>query len=141
MSTSIVVDASVALKWVVTEDGSPQATELLTDAGEGSVTLLAPEHFVGEVANGLRKRVSQNVLSAEDARAGLIAIGQLDIEFYGSIELWFRTLDIALTWQVTAYDALYILTALDLDAQLATADRQLAAAARHHHRPAMFIGS
>jgi hypothetical protein len=67
VSRSLVVDASAALKWVVTEPGSEKAASLLDEMTVGAVTLLAPEHLVGEVANGLRKRVAQNVLTVEDA--------------------------------------------------------------------------
>jgi hypothetical protein len=67
LSRSLVVDASVALKWVVTEPGSEEAASLLDELATGTLALLAPEHLVGEVANGLRKRVAQNVLTAKDA--------------------------------------------------------------------------
>jgi predicted nucleic acid-binding protein len=74
LSRSLVVDASVALKWVVTEPGSEEAASLLDDMAAGAIALLAPEHLVGEVANGLRKRVAQNVLTVEDACAALDAV-------------------------------------------------------------------
>ncbi len=73
MSRSVVVDASVALKWVVTEPGSDEAATLLDEMTAGTVALLAPEHLVGEVANGLRKRVAQKILTVEDACAALEA--------------------------------------------------------------------
>jgi predicted nucleic acid-binding protein len=58
---SLVVDASVALKWVVTEPGSVEAAALLDEIAAGVVVLVAPEHLIGEVANGLQKRVAQQV--------------------------------------------------------------------------------
>ncbi|MGH3444137.1 MAG: type II toxin-antitoxin system VapC family toxin [Nocardioidaceae bacterium] len=82
------MDASVALKWVMDEPGSEQAETLLADLAGGAVSLAAPEHLLGEVGNGLRKRVAQKVLTADDA--------------------------------------LYVLLALDLDAELVTADLRLA---------------
>ncbi|MHA6619459.1 hypothetical protein [Pseudonocardia sp. DLS-67] len=51
MST-IVVDASVALKWTVTEPGSDAANALL----ERNALLVAPEHLLGEVGNGRAAR-------------------------------------------------------------------------------------
>jgi hypothetical protein len=44
VSRSLVVDASLALKWVVTEPGSEEAASLLDEMTVGAVTLLAPEH-------------------------------------------------------------------------------------------------
>jgi predicted nucleic acid-binding protein len=125
---SLVVDASVALKWVVTEPGSEEAASLLTELAAGAVALLAPEHLVGEVANGLHTRVAQNVLTAEDACAGLEAISHLDLTFVGGPGRWFQCLPAALECGVTAYDALYLLLARDFDAVLVTADERLQAA-------------
>lgn len=129
MSRSLVIDSSVALKWVVTEPGSGEAASLLDDMTAGAVALLAPEHLVGEVANGLRKRVAQNVLTVEDACAALDAIAHLELTFVGGAGRWFRCLPAALEWGVTAYDALYVLLARDFDAELVTADERLHAAA------------
>ncbi|MGH3768027.1 MAG: type II toxin-antitoxin system VapC family toxin [Pseudonocardiaceae bacterium] len=128
MSRSLVVDASVALKWVVTEPGSEQAASLLDEMAMGAVALLAPEHLIGEVANGLRKRVAQHVLTVEDACAALEAIAHLELTFVGGAGRWFRCLPAALEWGVTAYDALYVLLAKDSGAVLVTADERLHAA-------------
>lgn len=135
MSTPVVVDASVALKWVVTEAGSEQASALLTGLSTGALSLFAPEHLVGEIGNGLHKRVTQNVLSVDDALTALDAVAALELEFIGGSERWFRSLRAALDWQLTTYDALYVLLALDLDAELVTADVRLAEAALEHALP------
>lgn len=129
MSRSLVVDASVALKWVVAEPGSEEAASLLDEMAVGAVALLAPEHLVGEVTNGLRKRVAQNVLTVEDACEALDAIGHLELTFVGGAGRWFRCLPAALEWGITAYDALYVLLARDFDAVLVTADERLHTAA------------
>ena len=129
MSRSLVVDASVALKWVVTETGSEEAASLLDEIAAGAVALLAPEHLVGEVANGLRKRVAQNLLTVEDACAALDAIAHLELTFVGGAGRWFRCLAAALEWGITTYDALYVLLAGDFDAELVTADERLHTAA------------
>ncbi len=125
MSRSLVVDASVALKWVVTEPGSEEAASLLDELSAGAVTLLAPEHLVGEVANGLRKRVAQHVLTVEGACAALDAISHLELTFVGGAGRWFQSLVSALGWGITAYDALYVLLARDFDAELVTSDKRL----------------
>lgn len=135
MSTPVVVDASVALKWVVAEDGSEKAAALLTDLAAGTISLTAPDHLVGEVGNGLRKRVAQGILSVDDAQAALDAVGALGVEFIGGPGHWFRCLRAALDWQVTTYDALYVLLALEFEAELVTADARLAGAAREKSLP------
>ena len=129
MNRSLVIDASVALKWVVTEPGSEEAAALLNEMAAGTVALLAPEHLVGEVTNGLRKRVAQKVLTVEDAYSALDAIAHLGLTLVGGAGRWFRCLPAALEWGITAYDALYVLLARDFDAVLVTADERLRTAA------------
>lgn len=48
----IVVDASVAVKWLVAEEGSDVANRLLTDGGD----LYAPRLMASEVANALWRK-------------------------------------------------------------------------------------
>ena len=114
---------------MVTETGSEEAAPLLDEMAAGAVALLAPEHLVGEVANGLRKRVAQNLLTVEDACAALDAIAHLELTFVGGAGRWFRCLAAALEWRITTYDALYVLLARDFDAELVTADERLHTAA------------
>lgn len=133
MSSTAVIDASVALKWVITEPGSDSAYALL-DAG-GKLLLVAPEHLVGEVGNGLRKRVAQHLLNAADAVEALDAVMDLGLEFAAGAHRWARSLQDALAWGVTTYDALYVRLALDLDAELVTADSRLLAAAKAAELP------
>lgn len=135
MTTPVVVDASVALKWAVSEEGSAQANALLDDLAGGAIALTAPEHLVGEVANGLRKRVTQGILNTEDALAALDAIAALGLEFLGGTGRWLRTLKAAVDWQITTYDALYVLLALDLHAELVTADHRLVHTAHEKSLP------
>lgn len=132
----VVVDASVALKWVVTEDGSDAANEILDRALTAECTLAAPEHLLGEVGNGLRKRVAQQVLSPGDALAAFDSIGQLGLELIAGPDRWQRTLRSALDWGLTTYDALYLLLAQDLATDLITADGRLLESARRHGLPA-----
>ncbi len=129
MSRSLVIDASVALKWVVTEQGTDSAMALLDDLAAGEVALLAPEHLIGEVGNGLRKRAAQGVLTPDDASQALDAIAALELTFVSGADRWFRCLRAALEWEVTTYDALYVLLAMEFDAELVTADRRLVAVA------------
>lgn len=135
MSAVLVVDASVALKWVVTEEGSDEASMLLSQLADEDLKLIAPEHLIGEVANGLRKRVGQGTVGVDDALAALDAIAALGVEFFGGQERWLRSLDAALEWELTTYDALYVLLALDLQAELITADRRLAHSAQMRSLP------
>jgi predicted nucleic acid-binding protein len=57
LSRSLIVDASVVLKWVVTEPGNEEAASLLDELATGTLALLAPEHLVGEVPTGCAREL------------------------------------------------------------------------------------
>ena len=58
----LVIDASIAIKWVVEEEGTPAALALRKQA-----KLIAPELLVAECANILWKKVLRGELSREEA--------------------------------------------------------------------------
>ena len=59
---TLVIDASIAIKWVIEEEGTSQALTLRRTA-----RLLAPELLVAECANILWKKARRNELSREEA--------------------------------------------------------------------------
>ena len=68
----IVVDASVAAKWLLRdEEHLMQADAILRAYDEGTLTLYAPRQIDVEMAAVLRKAVLQRRLSAERAAASL----------------------------------------------------------------------
>ena len=63
-----VVDASVAVKWVVDEEDADSAAWLLLNAG----TLIAPAHWLAEATNALWTSCTlRGELSREEALAGI----------------------------------------------------------------------
>ncbi len=70
----VVVDASVAVKWVLEEPHTSEATALLAEWEEGGVEILAPALLSYEVSNALFKRVRRGELTIEEAKTGLEAV-------------------------------------------------------------------
>jgi predicted nucleic acid-binding protein len=99
----IAPDASVALKWVLDEDGSEAAHALLS-AGE----LIAPAFLSVECAYVLRTQVRKGLLSPEDAATAL--------HYLEAVRR--RTVD----------DRDHVGAALEIGATLVTADRKFAEA-------------
>ena len=58
MSDHVVVDASVAVKWLVAEVYSEEALTLVTSWVGAGVTPVAPYLMPAEVSNALHKRLS-----------------------------------------------------------------------------------
>jgi predicted nucleic acid-binding protein len=124
-SPPVVIDASAAIEFL---QGESAWTQLFDDWAASDRLLLAPAHFLAEVANG--QLVGQGVPPADVATRleRLVAAGveRTDRGLHGLLE----AIHLADSHGLTVYDALYLQLALDTDAQLATLDMDLSRAAR-----------
>ncbi|MDP6352990.1 MAG: type II toxin-antitoxin system VapC family toxin [Alphaproteobacteria bacterium] len=118
---SMVIDASVAIKWFVVEDQSEQALELL----EHDDRLLAPDFIVLEIANITWKKARRGEIEAAHALSIATAIRQGPLTFHASTELNDRALQIALELDHPIHDCLYLACAEYHQCPLITADRRL----------------
>lgn len=119
----VVVDASAALKWVLEEEGSPDALELL-----GRDVLHAPDFLLLEVANVLWAKARRGALARSEADAAFQALAAVPLVLTPLAELTRPARTLAFALDLTVYDAVYAALAQQLDCPLATADRTLAQA-------------
>ncbi len=125
-----VIDASVAVKLVVNEPGTPESVNLI----ERSVRWLAPRLLVTEVASALRRKAEGGDLTPIHATSALAAL--LDAVDDGIIQLAQdealapAALALALTLGHRVPDCVYLALAEREGAVLASADRKLLAAAK-----------
>ena len=121
----VVLDASVATKWLVVEPDSAVANDLLTD----SVQLTAPAIVRVEVAGAILRRHRMGVMEQQDARAACERWNDLlDERFVRLIEedeVYGLALDLALRTKHPLPDCLYLAAAMMLDCRLLTADQIL----------------
>jgi predicted nucleic acid-binding protein len=118
-----VVDASVALKWFVDEDGSDVARTLLGGP------LTAPDLLMAEVANGLWTMARTGRLAPEAPGAALRRLPRYFDHLAPLAPLAPRAAEIAGALDHPAYDAFYLALAEAGHGEVVTADRRLAAAA------------
>jgi predicted nucleic acid-binding protein len=114
----IVVDASAAVSALL-NDG--QARRLL--AGE---SLHAPHLVDTEVVSVLRRQVGAGLLTPQEAHRALDVWRRLGLIRYAASPLLERVWELRAA--VTAYDAMYVALAENLDCALITADARLAGA-------------
>jgi len=120
---TIVVDASVAVKWFIPEEDSPKAVRLRDGHIEGRLTLMAPDLLVYEVANAL---TSHPDLSLDEIKEDLEALQMLDIDLIQPTgEYALSIAEDAMRHRVSAYDSSYLALAEATSSTLVTADRKL----------------
>jgi len=118
--TRFVVDACVAVKWVVPEIYSEAARRLLGRNYE----LLVPDFFFSEVANVFWKRLIRGEDSMDDAKAALEAIQAQPLQIYSSFSLVLDAFDMAAINQRAVYDCVYLTLAVTCQCQMVTADEK-----------------
>ena len=125
MRAFVVVDASVAFKWLVEEEHSDRATALARLWDDEGGQLASPSLMPFEVANALHRRVTRGELALSVA-AGLIQdLMSLGVVLHDTSNLHRRALELASQLQQGAvYDAHYLALAESLGCELWTADQR-----------------
>ncbi len=116
----VVVDASVAAKWVVEENYSAQAARVLE-----CEEIHAPEHWLAEAVNVLWSKVLKGDLEAEDAAERVAVLLRSPVIGTPVAALASRAFVISVEHSVTIYDSLYVALALERDIPFVTADEKL----------------
>jgi predicted nucleic acid-binding protein len=119
----IIIDASVALKWVFDEPGSQDACALREDQ------LIAPTLWLVEAANALWRRVRINDITAERASARLAELLNAPVASLPIEPHLDAALRLATELNHPVYDCLYLAVAIEHNTYVVTADRRFAAIA------------
>ena len=121
-----VVDASVGIKLFVREPGTDAAESIFAGLSrEPSVRLYVPDLFYVECANILWKYVRRFNYAVDEARRDLDDLMQLNLSAVPAESLLPAAFDLAVTHDLTAYDACYVALASLLELPLLTADEKL----------------
>jgi predicted nucleic acid-binding protein len=118
--TRLVVDASVAAKWLFQEQGSAVADRL----GDPSYDLHAPDLMALEVAKAVWKRVRGGTLPLEEGRRAVEELRMAPVRWRRGRHLVTAAWEIAVRCDRTVYDGSYLALALAIGARLVTADRR-----------------
>jgi predicted nucleic acid-binding protein len=127
VSELVVVDASIALKWVLNEPDSTAAEMVLE-----RYRLAAPDLLVIECANAFWARIRRRTMSPAEARAALSDLLAVDIDYEADHGLAAAALSLAADLDDPVYDCTYLALALERGSQVMTADRRFAAAVGAH---------
>jgi predicted nucleic acid-binding protein len=116
-----VVDASVAVRWMIEMIGSDRARDLLHQEQH----LIAPDLVLAELANAAWKSVVFERLALEPLADAIASAEKAFSELIPSAHLKNRALSIAIALKHPVYDCFYLALAQERECVLATFDARL----------------
>lgn len=125
MRETIVVDASVAVKWVVAETGSDDAVRLRSE-----FDFLAPDLIVAECANILWKKAARRELTRVEAVLASKLVTRSGVRLVNLSGLGEVATALAIDLGHPAYDCVYLALARERSCRFVTADRRLVTVVR-----------
>lgn len=125
MPSALVVDCSVAAKWVLPEPDRAPALRVLEQYESGEILLIAPDLLLAEFASLLAKRNRRKEISADQANKAFQLMGKCVPRPLDMRPRLQRALDLSLRHQLSLWDCVYLALAIEHDCPLLTADRRL----------------
>ena len=127
--TNLVLDASVAVKWVIPSAGetlTAESFQLLKRYADGEINFIVPDVFWAEVGNVLWKGVRQRRWVQAVAEGAASEISHQDFFTVSSLTLLPEALKIAFAHECSVSDCLYVALAIQSNTEMITADERLA---------------
>jgi predicted nucleic acid-binding protein len=124
-----VLDASVAAKWFLSakdERLTEQALALLDRYRQSEVDFIIPDLFWAEIASAFRKAIRLGRFDLSSAQEALNYLAKCGLPAYSTATLLDRAFQIAIAFDRSVYDSLYVALAAQTNSQLITADERLA---------------
>src|SRR5436305_2381481 len=125
---NIVVDANIAIKWVVNEADSGIALALLNEWNINGITIVAPSLFTYEVTNVLHQHMRKGKINLDQAKkvlAEVLSIG-VELDFPEKLTFNSRAFELAYRFNLLAtYDPHYLALAERENCEFWTANARL----------------
>jgi predicted nucleic acid-binding protein len=140
---TLVLDASVAIKWAIPLAREPFADEslrLLKRYVDSELEFIVPDVFWAEIGNVLWKGARQRRWRQDEAEAVAADMRARDFATVSSVRLLPEALRIAFAYDRSVYDCLYVALAVQAKTDLITADERLANALAAH-LPVKWLGA
>lgn len=123
---NIIIDASVLAKWFLPHEGESEfALKIKEDFTDNRVSIALPSLVFYEISNLLKSAVVRSRLDEKKALKIYQDFLELDFEIYITNELLQNSLQIAMKYDISSYDASYIALAEYLQIPFFTADKRL----------------
>jgi predicted nucleic acid-binding protein len=120
-----VLDASVAVKWVLSEFHSAKALRLRDDFRHAVHDLRSPDIFPGEVGHALTRAERQKIIAIGEAVQLWTDVMATPPRLFASLPLMVRAILISSLTRVGVFDCVYVALAEQENCELVTADDRL----------------
>lgn len=117
---TLIIDASVAVKWVVEEEGSQAAVDL-----RSRYRFASPELLIPECANILWRKTQRGELTPEEALLAARLLERSGVTYLSMSGLLERSTSLAIELGHPAHDCAYLAAVLQTSARFVTADKRL----------------
>lgn len=128
MRNVVVVDTSIALKWVLEEVDSDKADTLLAEWIKKGMLIIAPDLLAYEITNALYRKVRKGEITLDRAKEALaeISLAEIEFDFSPDFALSTRAIELANHFSLSAtYDSHYLALAERKGCELWTADLRM----------------
>ena len=119
---SLVIDASVAVKWLIAEEGSDAAHRLAASEDD----MHAPRLMASEIANAIWRKARLGEIERGQASSLMAAVPEMPVCWSADEMLSADAVRLALALDRPVYDCVYLALAHRLGAQVVTADERFA---------------
>ena len=118
----LVVDASVAVKWLIAEEDSDAAHRLVASGDD----LHAPRLMASEIANALWRKSRLGEIERGRAGALMAAVSEMPVRWSADETVCADAVRLALALDRPVYDCVYLALAYRIGARVVTADVRFA---------------
>jgi predicted nucleic acid-binding protein len=122
-----ILDASVAVKWVLPEPDTPKAIHLRNDLRTRTHEFFAPDIFAVEVAHALTRGERRGAIKQREAIVKLVDVLNTAPFFFSHLPNLPRAVELSSHHRIGVYDCLYLALSEQEQCDLITADLRLKA--------------
>jgi predicted nucleic acid-binding protein len=129
--STVTLDCSVAIPWIVQEQSNTAIDTLFQDGYRGAINFIVPILWFTECGNTLNEMVKRKRLTLVQAQEGFSTLrySRVQADSLPTLETQSKILMLAQTYGITFYDATYLELAQRRQSMLATLDKKLQTAA------------
>ena len=124
-SLRFVIDANVGIKRFIDDPLTPKVRSLFDILIYPETEIFIPDLFYIEITNIFWKYIRANLYTAPQAQTDLTLLKAFPLRVVSTAELMVAAANIAIQYQISAYDASYVALSQEVNAPLLTLDNKL----------------